>query len=517
MNKRNIVLRALAIAAAIFVVVAVFARRVDEETRLMVSTIEERVATLNAIIPQVRSNDLSLYWSVLGTLDETPVFLSLKDHSGQVLLEQNVSMRDAESFFGVSTSVFEIEFNGRKFGNVTVTVNRDETVKRVLAHDRWYLVVVILLLLFVALSEWFGVRLMRQQYDAGLRWIQRRFPFGKSDTEEVGRTDNAVPKFASVEFTRLLEQISVLISENKELEKNTAIARTTQMMAHDVRKPFSLMKSAISVLSHATTIDDVRKNMRIIGPAVERSLTSVNGMLDDIMEIGRAEKPKTEATSAEAIIESSLVEVFQVFADAKISLSYQFGHTHLLNVEASKVQRGISNIVANAVQAMNKQGDIWFATSERNGFIEFKIGNSGPVIPEGDLPKLFEAFFSKGKKGGTGLGLAIAKKVVTAHGGCICCQLTSDKKFVEFVFTLPMGDKGVGSNASHLPATSQEVKSIVETHARGTQSSERKVVADPREAEFERKIVAAAAASGRRIEVVILDDEPLSTQRTWKI
>ncbi|MHA0111243.1 sensor histidine kinase, partial [Klebsiella pneumoniae] len=82
----------------------------------------------------------------------------------------------------------------------------------------------------------------------------------------------------------------------------------------------------------------------------------------------------------------------------------------MANVHVQKVGRVFSNIVGNAVQAMRQKGRIWFRTRERDGLIEFCVGNAGSVIPAESLSKLFEAFFTSGKKGGTGLGLAIAQK-----------------------------------------------------------------------------------------------------------
>ncbi len=241
--------------------------------------------------------------------------------------------------------------------------------------------------------------------------------------------------------------------------------------------------------------------MTVIGPSVEKALASVNGTLDDIMEIGRVEKPITESASLISIIDESLAEVFQIYHDTQIPLQYDMGYAHSINVEPSKIQRVISNIIGNAVQAMNRKGQVWLKSLERNNVVEVTIGNSGPLIPEEDLSKLFEAFYSKGKKGGTGLGLAIASKVVTAHGGQICCQYTGDRKFVEFVFTLPITEKFETEKALKLPRSSEAIRSAIATLERAIASNESMVVSDPREIDFENKIVEAAKRLKRPIVV----------------
>ena len=82
-------------------------------------------------------------------------------------------------------------------------------------------------------------------------------------------------------------------------------------------------------------------------------------------------------------------------------------------------------------------GSIWIHVSNPlDGLSSFTIGNSDTFISDRDRKNLFNAFFTKGKKGGTGLGLAIAKKIVEAHGGAIRCESTMEKG-TEFIFTLP--------------------------------------------------------------------------------
>ena len=128
--------------------------------------------------------------------------------------------------------------------------------------------------------------------------------------------------------------------------------------------------------------------------------------------------------------------------DRWVVVVHDFRHSHPVSVHVQKVARIFSNILDNAVLAMKLEGEMWFRTRDVGSFVEFCIGNSGSVIPPEHLPKLFEAFFTSGKRGGTGLGLAIAQKVVTAYGGTIRCESRVTPEHpagqVEFLFTLPV-------------------------------------------------------------------------------
>ena len=55
---------------------------------------------------------------------------------------------------------------------------------------------------------------------------------------------------------------------------------------------------------------------------------------------------------------------------------------------------------------------------ERAGRLQISISDSGQGIAEGDLPHIFEPFFST-KPEGSGIGLALVYRVVEEHGGSI--------------------------------------------------------------------------------------------------
>lgn len=227
-------------------------------------------------------------------------------------------------------------------------------------------------------------------------------------------------------------------------QKFRAIAGLTQMLAHDVRKPFSMLKTGLGMLQASSNDPQKFKtNLNLLISEVERATKSVDGMLSDVMEIGApTQELLREPVAPEALIESTLGEIFRVYPKSHIHLHYQLQHSHMVSVHPKKINRLFANILGNALQAMNFRGNIWFKTQTKDNYVQFCIGNSGSSIPEENLQKLFEAFFTSGKKSGTGLGLAIAQKVVHAHGGQIWCQSEKNSTYpegqVEFYFTLPI-------------------------------------------------------------------------------
>jgi signal transduction histidine kinase/CheY-like chemotaxis protein len=238
------------------------------------------------------------------------------------------------------------------------------------------------------------------------------------------------------------------------LQKAEAIARTTQMLAHDVRKPFTMLQATMDMLHKVRKIEDFEHVRKVALADVQRAITSVNGLLADVMEIGAQSLVATEPTNPTAFVESTLTELFRIFPNTNISVVYKLEHTRCVMADTTKLSRVFLNILGNAIQAMNQAGEITISTrqiTENNvSFVEFSLGNNGPHIPKESLGQLFEAFFTQNKKGGTGLGLAIAQRVIQLHGGKIWCE-SNPESGTSFIFTVPAGD--VLEPSSRFPET----------------------------------------------------------------
>ncbi len=243
-----------------------------------------------------------------------------------------------------------------------------------------------------------------------------------------------------------------------ELRKSMSIAQTTQMLAHDVRKPFTLVSALIEVVSTAKNTDQVKKILKDGIPDISSSLDSVNGMIQDVMEVGKTDsKLIAEPDSISDILSETLKNLFRFNEEATIDIQYKLEHNHKINVNRLKVSRVFANIIGNAVEHMKGKGELWLHSKEKGDKVEICLGNSNTFIPDDDRKQLFEAFFTKGKKGGTGLGLAIAKKVIEAHGGKIWCE-SSKEKGTEFFFTLPLANELDDSKVELRPSSQEYYK-----------------------------------------------------------
>jgi signal transduction histidine kinase len=79
-----------------------------------------------------------------------------------------------------------------------------------------------------------------------------------------------------------------------------------------------------------------------------------------------------------------------------------------------------TNLIHNALQAMDNKGNLTVATIQQQGYIKVSITDSGKGIPDEIKDKIFQPFFTTKPPGeGSGLGLDIVRKIVEKHQGTI--------------------------------------------------------------------------------------------------
>ncbi len=103
---------------------------------------------------------------------------------------------------------------------------------------------------------------------------------------------------------------------------------------------------------------------------------------------------------------------------------------------ADEIGQVWTNIIQNAIQAMNGQGRLRIEAQLNGDFIRVSFTDNGPGIPPEILPRIFEPFFTTKSRGeGTGLGLDICRRIVEKHHGRI--EVSSQPGQTTFHVLLP--------------------------------------------------------------------------------
>ncbi len=293
---------------------------------------------------------------------------------------------------------------------------------------------------------------------------------------------------------------------------NETIAGAMQMLAHDVRRPFSLLKIGLELLQNSgENRESFNALVEMIRTDVTTSLRQVNALIDDLLDSARDGREmslvleRNEIDPRELLF-TTLKQVFVGDQDLSIVFKYEWQESFLINVDSFQYLRLLSNIIDNAKQATKKSGEIWFkilaVEIDKSEVLEITIGNTGVAIQEQDLAQIFEPFFTKEKKYGTGLGLAIVKKICDAHGHRVYCR-SNDRLGTEFILTLPRHSfrrLAKFNEVDFLPMASQDIM-------RTANQPPPTYVSVERENQVHASVLKKLNFSSRKFRIVLIEDE----------
>ena len=112
-------------------------------------------------------------------------------------------------------------------------------------------------------------------------------------------------------------------------------------------------------------------------------------------------------------------------------------------VDRVQIQQVILNLVKNAIQSIDKNGQVTVRVEAAPETVRFTVTDNGPGVPPDRIARLFMPF-STTKNDGMGLGLPICRSIIEAHGGTIRYE-PSEAGGAAFVFTLPMVKRETGN------------------------------------------------------------------------
>jgi signal transduction histidine kinase len=218
-------------------------------------------------------------------------------------------------------------------------------------------------------------------------------------------------------------------------ERLAAIGAMAGMLAHDFRGPMTVIRGyAESLLEGGLAAEEAAARAGLIVDAVDR----LERMTAETLDFARGGvRLVRRSITLEAVLEELAAAVAAEQPGLTVVRDFAVADvTAVLDVD--KLQRAVSNMAANARDAMGGGGRYTIAARLEDGALVLPLSDEGPGVAEGIRDRLFEPFVTHGKKGGTGLGLAVARRFVEDHGGNIA--LLPEGPGARFRITVPLGE-----------------------------------------------------------------------------
>ncbi len=240
-------------------------------------------------------------------------------------------------------------------------------------------------------------------------------------------------------------------------EKLAYTGRIAASIAHEIRNPLTNVSMSVQQLKKGNKIkQNGSKHVEI----VERNIERINYLITELLNCARPAKLNLQPydihnvlkdilESAKTKINLQKIKVTKNLtpleagcrrqpsdASGVLPLTGFTSKASVLKIDREQIERAFLNLIINAIEAMPRGGNLTISTELNGNFFQVKIHDTGKGIPEKDIIKIFDPFFST-KLQGVGLGLSICYGIIVSHEGTI--EVESKSKIGStFTVSLPI-------------------------------------------------------------------------------
>ena len=214
---------------------------------------------------------------------------------------------------------------------------------------------------------------------------------------------------------------------NLHAEKLAANERLIRMLAHEIRNPLNNIILSIEQLLPQEK-DEMQKSFLGI---IQRNSLRINNIITELLNLAKPSELILLEHSLQDIMEESLARTSDRAKLQNIQVTKNFPATPLLmQADKEKLVIAFNNIIINAIEAMDANGQLTISMSVTDDGYEVFIKDNGKGFAQEYVPRLFEPFFTL-KKSGMGLGLTVSYSILQSHNAKIRVQ-SREKVGTEF-------------------------------------------------------------------------------------
>jgi len=275
-------------------------------------------------------------------------------------------------------------------------------------------------------------------------------------------------------FTRELEkaysELKLTQAKVIQQEKMACIGQLAAGVAHEINNPMGFISSNLNTLgkymerltafvdAQSGAIESLQGVLFVQELRDKRKALKIDYVIDDVRKLIResmegAERVRTivqnlkgfsrvdDAESRHADINECITSTINIVWNElkyKARLVKELGVIPLTRCHPQQINQVFMNLLVNAAQAIEKQGEITVRTWQENGSIYAQVSDTGSGMAPEVLNQIFEPFFTTKEVGkGTGLGLSITYDIVKKHNGEITAT-SEPGKGTTFTVRLPV-------------------------------------------------------------------------------
>ncbi|KKC48239.1 sensor histidine kinase [Paenibacillus sp. D9] len=247
----------------------------------------------------------------------------------------------------------------------------------------------------------------------------------RDEFESIARDINA----ASANLQRAVERGDFAESSKDQLVLN---------LAHDLRTPLTSVLGYLDlILREGGLSPEQKQHYTSIAFNKSRRLEKLIDGLFEVTRMNYGRLPlETEALDLSELLAQLNEELYPLFQQNRLSVRPDIAPGLIVNGDGELLARVFENLLANAAR-YGRDGEFVDVQCGKEGEeAVVRIANYGDMIPEDELPRLFEMFYKGDRarthqEGSTGLGLFIAKNIIDRHKGKIAAESSAIRTVFE--------------------------------------------------------------------------------------
>ncbi|MDT3778995.1 PAS domain S-box protein [Nitrospira sp. MA-1] len=237
-----------------------------------------------------------------------------------------------------------------------------------------------------------------------------------------------------------ITQQRALEEQLRKTERLAELGTLASGMAHEIGTPMNVILGRAELLMRKAPDEPTRRGLETIVNQVER----ITKIMNQLLSFARKRPAERQGVNLEAV----MIDVLDVLQERLGTQHIQIIKTvtpQLPKVLADPdhMNQVFLNLILNACQAMPDGGTLSLTLHSTGDTVELTVEDTGSGIPQEQLSKIFDPFFSTKAVGeGTGLGLTVVHGILQEHQGAI--RVTSvPGQGTTFIVSLPIHSQEV--------------------------------------------------------------------------
>ncbi len=217
-------------------------------------------------------------------------------------------------------------------------------------------------------------------------------------------------------------------------------------VSHELKSPLTSIQGFVQGILDGT-IEEQDKNQYL--EIVLSETKRMNALIGDLLDLAKFESGQFPMNftrwDINEVIRQCFINFITKIEDKSLDVTINIPDgKQMVYADKDRIMQVLTNLIDNAVKFCDNKGELKIWThKDGNGVVQISISNTGKIIPEEDIPYVFDRFFKVDKSHnrkapGTGIGLSIVRTIIQQHGQKIW---VSSKRGTGTVFTFTLSDK----------------------------------------------------------------------------